>query len=106
MLLANMVYRMPHAGRLPFPLQGPASELAAAAPGLLELDVTSNLVSSWQFAVDAVGALPALEVLNLSANALCLARPAAPPTLPGLRALVLNNCGVAWQDVRHPPPPP
>lgn len=80
-------------------LQGSAAQLAEAAPHLMELDVSCNLISTWQFAVDLSAALPALDILNLSTNRIALNRPVAPPSLPGLRALILNSCGVTWPEV-------
>lgn len=41
-------------------------------------------------------------MLNLSDNRLALpASISGRPTLPGLRALVLNDCGVTWGQVRQ-----
>ncbi|KAI8467428.1 MAG: hypothetical protein J3K34DRAFT_523747 [Monoraphidium minutum] len=75
--------------------------LLAALPALEELDLTGNLLWRWAEPAALLSALPRLHTLNLSAN--CLALPAArgppPPRLGGLRALVLNGCGVGWADV-------
>ncbi|KAG2428537.1 hypothetical protein HYH02_014341 [Chlamydomonas schloesseri] len=79
---------------------GDGAELAAAVPALTELDVTANLVASWSFAEQLATALPRLSVLNLSENKLAMpGAGAAVAALPGLRALVLNDCGVTWQEV-------
>ncbi|GLC39842.1 hypothetical protein PLESTB_001293600 [Pleodorina starrii] len=46
------------------------------------------------------GALPGLAVLNLSENRLTVPPPGRPLVpLPGLRVLVLNDCGLGWGDV-------
>ncbi|KAG1669876.1 hypothetical protein FOA52_012465 [Chlamydomonas sp. UWO 241] len=79
---------------------GDAAELAAALPSLVELDLTCNLVSGWGVAEGLCCTMTHLQVLNLSDNQLSLPRqPAGLATLPNLRALVLNDCGVDWQQV-------
>jgi hypothetical protein len=83
--------------------QDPPEELQAALPNLAELDLTGNLLWRWREPEALLSALPGLHTLNLSSNRLSLpsgAAPAAPPLqrLTGLRALVLNGCGVAWRD--------
>jgi hypothetical protein len=76
------------------------SELAAALPQLTELDLTANLIHTWSFVVDLCSALPQLSVLNLTGNHLHLQQlPCQPPLLTTLRGLVLNECGVTWQQV-------
>lgn len=98
-------------------LQGNSADLRTALPSLTELDLSDNLVASWQFVAQLVAALPELHTLNLSGNRLALpgleeghASPAgsggagvpaglAPPaeaSLASLRCLVLNGCGVGW----------
>lgn len=106
-------------------LQGPAAEVQQVLPGAAELDLSSNLVSSWAFVAELAAALPGLHTLNLSGNRLALpalagraaeggaagggpVQPAAaaaplprtfpPSSLAGLQTLVLNGCGVAWQQ--------
>lgn len=67
----------PLPARLP-PLrpQGPALELQQALPGVAELDLSDNLISSWAFVAELAAALPGLHTLNLSGNRLAL------PSLP------------------------
>ena len=76
-------------------------------PSLTELDLSENLISSWSFVAELATALPSLRALNLSGNRLALpslADAAALPSLPGLpglaglQTLVLNGCGVGWEQ--------
>jgi len=77
------------------------TELATALPQLKELDLTANLIHTWSFVVELCSALPQLSVLNLTGNHLHLQHlPCQPPLLTTLRGLVLNECGVTWQQVR------
>jgi Leucine-rich repeat (LRR) protein len=88
---------------VPACLQGCHAQLQAALPSLTELDLSDNLVASWAFVEELTAALPSLAALNLSRNRLALRSLAhvatAPlPPLAGLRTLVLNACGVEWQQ--------
>jgi Leucine-rich repeat (LRR) protein len=98
--------KRPAAAVLPCPLLAPtapqdaAPELQAALPSLEELDLTGNLLWRWEEPAALLSALPGLHTLNLSGNRLSLPPAGAPlALLTGLRALVLNGCGVAWRDV-------
>ncbi|KAI7835571.1 hypothetical protein COHA_010532 [Chlorella ohadii] len=51
---------------------GPATELQQVLPGLAELDLSGNLISSWAFVAELAAALPGLHTLNLSGNRLAL----------------------------------
>jgi hypothetical protein len=87
-------------------LQGPVGALAAAGPNLVQLDLTDNLLSSWDSVCQICSELPQLRVLQLSSNRLALpcsmasAGPCAVQVLPGLQCLVLNQCSITWQQVR------
>ncbi|KAF6257321.1 hypothetical protein COO60DRAFT_1240608 [Scenedesmus sp. NREL 46B-D3] len=84
---------------------GPAGALAAAAPNLVQLDLTDNLLSSWDSVRQICSELPRLRVLQLSNNRLALpssirsGSPGAVQVLPGLQCLVLNHCSITWQQV-------
>ncbi|GIL78416.1 hypothetical protein Vretimale_16995 [Volvox reticuliferus] len=85
---------------------GDPAQLRDSIPSITSLDLTCNLVAGWDFVEHLAGreqgALTQLAVLNLSENKLTVP-PASPSRsltlLPSLRVLVLNDCGVAWQDV-------
>lgn len=84
-------------------VQGPPGKLASTCPSLQQLDLTDNLLGSWSSAVSICELLPKLQSLNLSHNRLQL--PSSFPyaglqQLPGLQCLVLNHCGITWQQVR------
>ncbi|WIA09989.1 hypothetical protein OEZ85_010201 [Tetradesmus obliquus] len=84
---------------------GPAGALAAAAPNLVQLDLTDNLLSSWGSVAQICSELPQLRVLQLSNNRLALpcsmhsGGPDAVQVLLGLQCLVLNQCSISWQQV-------
>ncbi len=81
--------------------QGKADDLAALVPNLGELDLTDNLLSSWQPVAAMLQALPQLHTVVLTQNKLALNPEGACgyPVLTNLRSLVLNSCGVSWQQV-------
>lgn len=86
-------------------LQGAPGELAAKLPKLQQLCLSDNLLSSWATVSSICQELPQLQLLDVSVNRLAL--PSALPRacgglqqLPGLRCLVLNHCGITWQQVR------
>jgi hypothetical protein len=84
-------------------LQGPGGALAAAAPNLLQLDLTDNLLSNWASVAQICSELPQLRVLQLSNNRLALPSSVSRGSLqelPGLQCLVLNQCSITWQQVR------
>lgn len=82
---------------------GDPDELAAALPALTELDLTCNLLHSWDVAEGICNALTGLKTLNLSDNKLVLPRSVAGrASLPGLRRLVLNDCGSSWIQASVP----
>ncbi|KAH7681405.1 Ubiquitin-like protein [Dioscorea alata] len=79
---------------------GSSHEITALVPKLKELDLTGNLLSKWQDITSICKALPALEVLNLTRNSLEDDIDVAELSLLcRIRVLVLNNCGVTWEQV-------
>ena len=84
-------------------LQGQPGQLAAAAPALLECDLTGNLLPDWAAVVAVLRELPHLRVLNLTASRLTQpsAGLAAHGSFSALRTLVLNRCCIQrWDEVR------
>ncbi|CAA7396528.1 unnamed protein product [Spirodela intermedia] len=77
---------------------GHSHEIYSSVPNLKELDLTGNLLSSWQDVGSICEALPALEILNLTNNFLERDTITFIPS-KGLRVLVLNNCGITWEQV-------
>ncbi|KAA0175538.1 hypothetical protein FNF27_02948 [Cafeteria roenbergensis] len=81
-----------------------ADTVASAAPSLVELDLSSNLLCRWTD-IAALGAgAPKLRTLNLSGNAMSRPTPAdaaslAATPLARLGVLVLSGCGVTMSDL-------
>ncbi|XP_077231741.1 tubulin folding cofactor E / Pfifferling (PFI) isoform X2 [Tasmannia lanceolata] len=77
---------------------GPPHQINAVVPNLKELDLTGNLLSEWQDVGAICQELPALEVLNLTNNSM-MHDITELPLLQNIRILVLNNCGIIWNQV-------
>ncbi|KAI0501485.1 hypothetical protein KFK09_016430 [Dendrobium nobile] len=77
-----------------------SQEIRNVVPNLKELDLTGNLLSSWQDINSLCEALPSLENLNLTNNLLEADVPEL-PSFSNIRILVLNNCGVTWKQVER-----
>ncbi|URE36845.1 CAP-Gly domain [Musa troglodytarum] len=75
-----------------------SSEINAIVPNLEELDLTGNLLSRWQDIGTLCEALPSLKILNLTNNLMDCEIPKL-PSLVSIRVLVLNNCGITWNQV-------
>ena len=78
--------------------------LAAWCAGVVDVDLSNNLLVDWAEVAKLVHALPQLRALTLSHNQL-QPFPSAPPTLApsfsNLRALILNAVPSAWSSVLH-----
>jgi hypothetical protein len=73
-------------------------------PLLTDLDLSCNLIASWDAIVPLTTELPNLAYLNLSSNALRLPVQDGEATFQpfrNLHTLVLNRCGVTFQQVSH-----
>ncbi|THU69159.1 hypothetical protein C4D60_Mb08t11470 [Musa balbisiana] len=75
-----------------------SNEINAIVPNLEELDLTGNLLSRWQDIGTLCEALPSLKILNLTNNLMDCEIPKL-PSLVSIRVLVLNNCGITWNQV-------
>lgn len=83
-------------------MQGNEQELRESLPQLQELDLTSNLLCSWQLLQQMGNALPSLACMNLSQNIMTMPAPDAMSSMPpntALRVLVLNSCQLNWSEV-------
>lgn len=78
------------------------SRLTSALLHLQELDLSDNLISSWDFINTLLQKTPRLTVLNVSGNKLGTVPPPPPSTKTwkgNLQTLVVNKCGVNWRDL-------
>ncbi|XP_021574185.1 LOW QUALITY PROTEIN: tubulin-specific chaperone E-like [Carlito syrichta] len=80
---------------------GEKGEITKACPNIREIDLSRNLLSSWDEVTRIADQLKHLEVLNLSENKLSFTSGLASPvgTFSALKVLVLNQTGVTWAEV-------
>ncbi|XP_045639678.1 tubulin-specific chaperone E isoform X2 [Ursus americanus] len=80
---------------------GDKGAIAKACPNIRKVDLSRNLLSSWDEVLDIADQLGHLEVLNLSENKLRfpLGSPSRTGTFPALKVLVLNRTGITWAEV-------
>ncbi|XP_060262711.1 tubulin-specific chaperone E isoform X1 [Ovis aries] len=80
---------------------GDQGGIAKACPNIRSIDLSKNLLSSWEEVIDIANQLKHLEVLNLSENKLTF--PSSSPSPTGafsmLKVLVLNRTGITWAEV-------
>ncbi|XP_051676688.1 tubulin-specific chaperone E isoform X2 [Oryctolagus cuniculus] len=80
---------------------GDKGGIAKACPNIRKIDLSKNLLSSWEEVICIADQLQHLEVLNLSENKLKF--PSVSPPLTGtfssLKVLVLNRTGITWAEV-------
>ncbi|XP_042542157.1 tubulin-specific chaperone E isoform X3 [Dipodomys spectabilis] len=80
---------------------GEKGRIAEACPNIREVDLSQNLLSSWDEVTQIAGELALLEALNLSENKLQF--PSDSLSLTGtfstLKVLVLNQTGITWAEV-------
>nr|XP_019602536.1 PREDICTED: tubulin-specific chaperone E isoform X1 [Rhinolophus sinicus] len=80
---------------------GDKGAIAKACPNIRNVDVSRNLLSSWDEVTDIADQLTHLEVLNLSENKLRFPSDSLSPTgrFTTLKVLVLSRTGVTWAEV-------
>lgn len=82
---------------------GDKGEIAKTCPNISELNLSKNLLASWDEVVRIADQLECLESLNLSENKLRF--PSGSPSLIGtfstLKILVLNHTGITWAELLH-----
>jgi len=83
-------------------IKSSSPDIGVQMPNIVHLDVSQNLIDSWDTVTDITRQLPLLEVLNVSHSR--LADPSSPDKLKGafpkLRSLVLNSCAISsWSKI-------
>ncbi|XP_049500928.1 tubulin-specific chaperone E isoform X2 [Panthera uncia] len=80
---------------------GDKGEIAKTCPNIRRVDLSRNLLSSWDEVLSIADQLKHLEVLNLSENKLRFpsGSPSLAGTFPALKVLVLNRTGITWAEV-------
>ncbi|KAM3931184.1 tubulin-specific chaperone E isoform 1-T3 [Leptodactylus fuscus] len=80
---------------------GPKGEIHSCCPNISTLNLSKNLLSSWEYVADIAFQLEKLNTLDLSENKLSL--PSDPSSLASsfrkLRVLSLNRTGITWIEV-------
>ncbi|XP_037677432.1 tubulin-specific chaperone E isoform X1 [Choloepus didactylus] len=80
---------------------GEKGAIAETCPNIRKIDLSKNLLSSWDEVIHIADQLKHLEVLNLSENKLKF--PSGSPSVSGtfstLKVLVLNRTGITWAEV-------
>uniref|UniRef100_A0A671GC59 Tubulin folding cofactor E n=1 Tax=Rhinolophus ferrumequinum TaxID=59479 RepID=A0A671GC59_RHIFE len=80
---------------------GDKGGIAKACPNIRNVDVSRNLLSSWDEVIDIADQLTHLEVLNLSENKLRFPSDSLSSTgrFTTLKVLVLSRTGITWAEV-------
>ncbi|XP_020028940.2 tubulin-specific chaperone E isoform X2 [Castor canadensis] len=80
---------------------GEKGRIAEVCPNIRELDLSQNLLSSWDEVIHISSQLKFLEVLNLSENKPEFPLDSLSPaeTFSRLKVLVLNQTGITWAEV-------
>lgn len=68
-------------------------------PNLEELNLSSNLISSWNEFARILQLIPSLQILNISRSRLIVPNTKNCPTVVGLKCLVLNSCKIKFKEV-------
>ncbi|XP_059141817.1 tubulin-specific chaperone E-like isoform X2 [Physella acuta] len=80
---------------------GPPGELGKTCPNITDLDISTNLISSWENVAEIAGHLPFLKELNVSDNRLII--PKDPSSLAcnfsKLRNATMNQMNLSWKEV-------
>ncbi|XP_066503868.1 tubulin-specific chaperone E [Hoplias malabaricus] len=82
---------------------GPENEIKINTPNAVSLDLSGNLLSSWEVVSAITEQLENLQELCLSHNYLSIASSPSnlSPAFSQLRVLTLNNCALTWSQVLH-----
>ncbi|XP_016358822.1 tubulin-specific chaperone E-like [Sinocyclocheilus anshuiensis] len=82
---------------------GPENEIRNATPFARSLDLSGNLLSSWEVLAAITEQLESLQELQLSHNRLSTSSDPSrlSPAFSCLRVLSLNSCALTWTQVLH-----
>lgn len=82
---------------------GPANEIRNTTPLAESLDLSGNLLSSWEVLAAITEQLDFLQVLQLSHNRLSISSnpTSLSPAFSCLRVLSLNSCALTWSEVLY-----
>uniref|UniRef100_A0A8C2AIX9 Tubulin-specific chaperone E n=1 Tax=Cyprinus carpio TaxID=7962 RepID=A0A8C2AIX9_CYPCA len=82
---------------------GPENEIRNTTPLAQSLDLSGNLLSSWEVLAAVTEQLEALRELQLSHNRLSISSEPSrlSPAFSCLRVLSLNSCALTWTQVLH-----
>ncbi|KAI0220594.1 Tubulin-specific chaperone E [Lamellibrachia satsuma] len=80
---------------------GKEGEIAHSIPNIEELDISSNLLSSWEDVAGMVQQLPKLTSLNVSQNKLVFPRNSSQlaAAFNNIKTIYLNRMNYTWNDV-------
>ncbi|CAL1527789.1 unnamed protein product, partial [Lymnaea stagnalis] len=80
---------------------GPAGELGRLCPNIIDLDLSANLISSWEQVAEMARQLPLLVEFNVSENRLVV--PKDPSSLsscfPKVKNATMNQMNISWKEV-------
>ncbi|XP_067243718.1 tubulin-specific chaperone E [Chanodichthys erythropterus] len=82
---------------------GPQNEIRNTTPFVQSLDLSGNLLSSWEIVAAITEQLECLQELQLSHNRLSISSDPCrlSPAFSCLRVLSLNSCALTWTQVLH-----
>ncbi|XP_019405380.1 PREDICTED: tubulin-specific chaperone E [Crocodylus porosus] len=80
---------------------GQKEEISRTCPNIKSIDLSKNLLSSWETVIDIASQVQNLEILHLSENKMKFPSAATPVsgTFDKLRVLALNRTGITWVEV-------
>ncbi|XP_051967111.1 tubulin-specific chaperone E [Xyrauchen texanus] len=82
---------------------GPENEIRKTTPFAQSLDLSGNLLSSWEVLAEITQQLESMQVLQLSYNRLSLSSDptSLSPAFSRLRVLSVKSCALTWSQVLH-----
>lgn len=88
------------------PTEAPSTDLGIICPKVIQLDLSYNLLETWDHVAAILAQTPKLSLLDLSGNRFKTC-PASSPypeqaCLPNLSTLSMDDCLMGWSNVRQP----